>query len=161
MNSIFIFELKLLKGSIIKFSIASVLFSIMYLMFYPIIKDDYDLFMNMLNETIINMMKIGDISRIEEYYRFMIVYVLILSGTQAVYYGLRVFSYDYTNKLSEFIYVKPIKRMDIVMQKMLAHLCGLLIAVFSYIVVITIYLLLSVKELPISEIMTIHYYYLT
>ena len=141
--NIYLYELKANRRFAITWLIAILSIVFIVTSFFPIFSKDMADFLNIINNLPENIriamgMNPETIGSILGYYAFILTFVYILGGIEAMILGLSILSKEIRQKTADFLLTKPVSRIKIVTSKMLA--CLTLIIVSNIICFIGFYL---------------------
>lgn len=140
MNNIVNFEIRRnLKGFII-WQIAINLTLVAMMCLYPTINDTADEFIKVFSslppavmETI--NLNIDTIATVVGFYSFAILYVTIVFAIFVSNLAIKIFSYEKTNKIDDYILVKPVSRSKMYLSK---YIAGLLLSTIAFLIYLVI-----------------------
>jgi len=142
--TVFFYELKMLRKSIVTWILATATFLVLYNSFYPSFGKDAAFMEKILANYPEAMLKaLGmntglSLSSVLGYFAFTFVFVQVLLAIQASNYGFSILSIEERELTADFLMTKPISRRNIIVSKFLAVLTALIItdigtSVFAFI----------------------------
>ncbi len=145
------FEIKHNLISLLTWTIALCVVGTIYISMFSVIENSFEDFKNILESypnAVLDIigMDLNHMTTFSGYYSFVLTFINIISFAFAASITLKIFIKEYKNKSVEFISTKPITRKNIVLQKTLAIIVVLTIAIILYTNIMYI-LVLSVSDL--------------
>lgn len=130
--NIYLHELRTYRKSTITWTIALVMFSILFISMYPVLADDAKVFDQILGafpEEFVKALGLStlNLSTVLGFYSFVFAYVMLIGTIQAMNLGTSILSVEIREKTADFLLVKPVKRSKIVTSKLLAVLTSIII----------------------------------
>lgn len=135
MKTLFALEIKRNIKTIIIFTIIAIIVAILYMSLFPMFQEQSETFIEFLKSYPPEMLNTFDIS-IETFttsiglYSLTALYIMLVLGIMSIFLGLKQFGYDKTNKVYEYLFVKPISRKYIYLSKLIS---GFTMILFSYV----------------------------
>lgn len=144
------FELKNNKKFLIGFLISVSLISLLFISFYPMLKNDLQAFSDVMKNypaIIQNMFGFNEdlLTSVLGYYgTFAFTFILLFSAIFSTILGFSILSKELMYKVTEFLYVKPIKRERIIFYKYLSGI--LLIIIFNICLLLINFIILNFMD---------------
>lgn len=145
--NVFKFELSNLYKSIFKWSFAVSVLSIIYIAFYRILEAQMSDYLKLVPSEMVKLLQLDLLLTFEGYFVFILSYMALALGVQAMWLGMDVFVSDHRMKSIEFLYVKPTSKLNIIKWKFLARLVVMVSTWFCWVVLICLYF--SLMSVPI------------
>jgi ABC-2 type transport system permease protein len=138
--NIFLHELKAYQRSIIIWALSMAALAVMYIFIFSGLAEDIQSFITLLNnmpEVVKKMLSIyvDSLSRLEGFYSFVFMYVVLCGAIQAMNLGVSIISKEVRDKTADFLLTKPVSRKDILTYKLLAAVTSLVITNIIYLAI--------------------------
>ena len=135
--NMFIHELKAYRKSTIIWTISLIAIMGLFLSFFPSIARDADDFKKLLDGYPEEIKKaigftVESITSILGYYSYVFLYIALCGSIQAMNIGTSILSKEVREKTADFLLTKPVTRINIMTQKLLAALTQLVITNIVY-----------------------------
>lgn len=136
--NIFLFELRLLRKSLIIWNIVLVLLLLMFVSLYPSFHNDVETSKKLL-ETVPPAVKaavslsIDTMFSVLGFYSYLFTYLVLAASIQAMNIGTSLLSKERKLKTEDFLLTKPLTRTRILTTKLLAGITALVITIVIYI----------------------------
>lgn len=148
--NIFLHELKAYRKSIIIWACSMAAMAVMFILMFSTVSNDIEAFKNVLinvPEALRKVLSIyvDSISRLEGFYSFVFVYIVLCGAIQAMNLGTSIVSKEVREKTADFLLTKPVSREKVLTSKILAALASLIITNIIY-WAITVPMTLTVKS---------------
>ena len=148
--NIFLHELRAYRKSIIIWSLSMALVAVMFILIFSGISSDIEAFKSVLMsvpEVVRKLLSIyvEGISRLEGFYTFVFIYIVLCGAIQAMNIGVSIVSKEVREKTADFLLTKPVSRKRILTSKLLAALASLVITNIIYLA-IAVPMTLTVKS---------------
>lgn len=146
--NVFLFELKRNRKFILIWTISILIFMLIILAFYPMIKEDMQLFIDVMKNYPPALKKafgmdFENANNILGYFASMPYnFLVMLSSLEALLLGISIISIESISKTSDFIFTKPISRLGIFKSKVIASISLLVLSnifIFTIIYFVLIY----------------------
>lgn len=123
--NIYSYEIKANLKSTISFIIGIIVFAAIYMSFFSSFAGDTNAFMDILKGYPPELEKalgvgFSNITSLLGYYSFVMVFITLIGGVQAMNLGLSILSKEERDKTAEFLLVKPVSRFKIMFSKISA-----------------------------------------
>ncbi|MGD9679011.1 MAG: ABC transporter permease subunit [Vulcanibacillus sp.] len=135
--NIYIHELKMLRNVTIYWTIALVAVLILFMSIYPAVSTDAASFQELLDSFPEGFQEALGISNFNfatvlGYYSFTLIYIFLMGYIQAMNYGASSVSIELSQNTADFLFAKPVKRINILTYKILAIITCLLFTNLIY-----------------------------
>lgn len=146
MSNIVKFYYHQLYKNIIYYTLGTLATLIIFMAMYPSFKSAGDTFVIMLESIPQSLLatvglNINTMNSILGYYAFTLSYVMLIYGVFAIYVGMYLNGYESSRQINEYLYVKPVKRINMFFAKILTGIFAILTSFTFYL--IGSYLILS------------------
>lgn len=138
--NIFRFEFKSLFPSIFKWSISVTLLSLVYVAFYSVLESQMVDYLKVMPEQLISILHLEQLVTFDGYFVFILSYISLVLAVQATWLGIDTFNSEFRTQSLEFLYVKPISKLNIIKYKFLARFLVLLSTWFVWVLLVNLYL---------------------
>ncbi len=118
-------ELRMYRKSLLTWAISLPVITLFFLLIFPSMAKDMDLFMELLKSFPAELVKALGVSNISMggilgFYSFIMIYVLLAGSIQAMNLGVSVLSAEVRDKTADFLYAKPVSRQKVICMKIAA-----------------------------------------